>query len=136
MMLTCFLYWFMCCESYDINYVFLVCMVLYLQFSLPMSLCVCVRVVTFIIYFNLTQTALFMERGGSTHWAGGHILVCCDVEVCENTHHHCCTHLYLGSGIQHSGACKTSIFNLTSSFIFISHFIVLKHIGSSCILVG
>lgn len=136
MMLTCFLYWFMCCAIYDINYVFIVLMALDLWFSLPMSLSVCVTVMTFIMYFNLTQTALFMERGGSTRWADGLILVFCDVEVCEITHHHCCTHLHLGSGIQHSGACKTSILNLTSYFMFISYFIVLRHIGSSCILVG
>jgi hypothetical protein len=99
------------------------CMVLDLWFSLPIAVCVCVRVMIFIMYFNLIQTALFMERGGSMYWTGGLILVCCDVEVCKNAHHHCCTHLHLGSGIQHSGACKTYIFKLISSFISIFIFI-------------
>lgn len=78
----------------------------------------------FIMYFNLTQTALFMEGGGGTHRTGGLVLVLCDVEVHENAYHHCCSHLHLGSGVQHSRACKTLILKLTSSLIFISHFIV------------
>lgn len=108
------------------------------------ALCVCVfacacvhvreRVMVFMMYFNLTQTALFMEGGGGTHRTGWLILLHCDMEVRENTHHHCCSHLHLGSGVQHSRACKTSILKLTS-LIFITHFIVFKHI-TSCLFPG
>jgi hypothetical protein len=68
-----------------------------------------------LIYF--TQTALYLERGGSEYRTTGLIFIHCDVEVCANTHHHCCPHLYLGPGIQHSRACKKYILKLIFSYI-------------------
>jgi hypothetical protein len=75
-----------------------VCVCVCVRVRVRVRVCVCVCVV-FIMYFNLTQTALLMEGGGGTHWTDGLILLHCDVEVREDTHHHCCSHLHLGSGV-------------------------------------
>jgi hypothetical protein len=62
-----------------------------------------------------------MEGGGGTHRTDGLVLVHSDdVEVHENMHHYCCSHLHIGSGVQHSRAWKMSILKLT--FFILSQF--------------
>jgi hypothetical protein len=74
------------------------------------------------VFFNLSQTALYVERGGSKHRTTGLIFIHCDVEVCANTHHHCCRHIHLGPYIQHSRACKKSYVECDFFFCIVKYF--------------